>query len=140
MQESQQAEIESVVVERMNSFVQAEQSLDATGLLEHLHNTSDFCVYNDGHALNFDELAEGLSTTYQSLESISGGIEHMVVRVLSESAALVTSEFREQIVDLEGGRTSNTGIATWLWREINGRWGICYGHVEHYPDTETETS
>jgi ketosteroid isomerase-like protein len=51
--------------------------------------------------------------------------------------ALATGTFRESTTDAAGTSARVRGAASWLWREIDGRWRIVYGHADHYPDVET---
>jgi len=54
--------------------------------------------------------------------------------VLAPDAALAAGTFREGTTDASGKTTRVRGAASWLWRQINGRWLIVYGHADHYPD------
>lgn len=129
--------ISSVAAEvraRMASLATAERRLDAEGVLSHFDSNPETVIYNDGQRLSYSDLAEGLLATFQHVKSIEGSYERMDVHPLAPDSALVSVEFREQVVDAEDESAASSGIATWLWRKQGEQWRIVYGHAEHYPD------
>ena len=125
---------------RMHSMQAAEQKLDAQALLEHFSNEAGFCVYSDGQRVDFETLAEGITATYEEVESISGTIGRLDVRVLSPDHGLVAAEFREEVVTREGRKSANTGVATWLWNRTSSGWKIVYGQISHEDENQMTLS
>lgn len=120
----------------MRSFEAAERARDAEGLIAHFAAVPDFHLYNDGQRVTYDDMVAGLRRTFPSLRSIEGGFSDIHVIVLSADAALATATFREAITDAGGKTTRVRGAASWLWRQLDGRWRIAYGQADHYPDEE----
>ena len=136
-------EIEKITQEltaRMHSMQSAEQKLDAQALLDHFSNESGFCVYSDGQRVDYETLAEGINATYNEVEAISGTIGRLDIRVLSPDHGLVAAEFREEVVTREGRKSSNTGVATWLWNRTPSGWKIVYGQISHEDENQMTLS
>jgi ketosteroid isomerase-like protein len=79
-------------------------------------------------------MAAYIRETFPTLRAIEGGFVHLNVIVLASDAALAAGIFREATTDASGNTTRLRGAASWLWRQIDGRWLIVYGHADHYPD------
>jgi ketosteroid isomerase-like protein len=125
---------------RMHSMQAAEQKLDPQALLDHFSDEEGFCVYSDGQRVDFETLAEGVTTTYNEVESISGTIGRLDVRVLSPEHGLVAAEFREEVVTRDGRKSSNKGVATWLWHRTDEGWKIVYGQIGHEDENQMTLS
>ena len=134
MTEPRCKDIEAAVLAAVRSFEDAERARDADALLAHFARTPDFHIYSDGQRLSYDAMATYVRQVFPTLRSLEGGFVDLDVMVLSTDAALVTGTFRERTTDAAGSATSVRGAATWLWRQIDGRWLIVYGQADHYPD------
>lgn len=121
------------MLDAMRSFEAAERSLDAGRLLRHFASGSDFYMYNDGQRLSYDAMAAGVRAAFPKFQSLEGGFRDVDVIVLAEDAALVAATFEETIIDRSGNQIRQRGVASWLWRYVEGQWQIAYGHVDHTP-------
>jgi len=83
---------------------------------------------------SYNEMTGFIRKTFPTLRSIEGGFDDLSVIVLAPDAALAAGTFRESTTDASGNTTRVRGAASWLWRQINGRWLIVYGQADHYPD------
>jgi ketosteroid isomerase-like protein len=136
MDDTQRKRISAAVEGAMRSFEQAERERDAEALIAHFAPVPEFHIYSDGSRLSHDEMATYIRETFPTLLSIDGGFVDVKIWVLAPDAALVTGTFREATTDASGSTTRVRGAASWLWRLINGRWLIVYGHADHYSDAE----
>jgi uncharacterized protein (TIGR02246 family) len=136
MDDTQRNEVTAAIQGAMHSFGQAERARDAEALLAHFAPVPDFHLYSDGVRLSYDAVAAGVRQTFPTLRSIEGGFGDLTIIVIARDAALATATFRETITDASGQSTRLRGAASWLWRQVDGRWRIVYGHTHHYPDTE----
>ncbi len=135
MDEAQHREIVAAVEAAMRSLEAAERARDHERLIDHFAPVPGFHVYNDGQRITYEAMAAGVRQTFPTLRSIEGGFSDLQVSVLSPEHALVSAAFRETIQDGSGTTTRSRGAVSWLWRRIDGRWRIVYGHVDHHPDT-----
>ena len=122
----------------MHAFEQAERAIDAEALIAHFAATPEFHIYSDGARLSYDEMTAYIRRSFSTLRSIEGGFVSLDVTVLAPDAALATGTFREATMDLSGNTIRVRGAASWLWRRIDGRWLIVYGHADHHPDDEAQ--
>jgi ketosteroid isomerase-like protein len=134
MDEVQRQRVTADVEGAMRSFEAAERQLDAEALRAHFAAVPDFHVYDDGQRVSYDTMMARVRAGFSGLRSIEGGFNQIHVIVLSPDAALATAEFREAVTDRSSVTTRAHGAASWLWRRIEGRWRIVYGHVDHYRD------
>ena len=134
MDDTQRKRVTAAVEAAMHSFEQAERARDAEALIAHFAPTPDFHIYSDGNRLSYDAMAAYIRETFPTLRSIEGGFVDLNIMVFAPDAALATGTFREATTDASGDTTRVRGAASWLWRQINGRWLIVYGQADHYPD------
>jgi ketosteroid isomerase-like protein len=134
MDDSQRTHVARAVEQAMQSFEAAERALDAEGLIGHFAGGPDFYIYNDGHRLTYDAMTGAVRSAFPTLQSMEGGFSDVHVIVLSPDAALATARFQETMTARAGAVVRQRGVASWLWRNTNGRWRIWYGHVDHYSD------
>jgi ketosteroid isomerase-like protein len=134
MDDMQRKQVATSVERAMHSFEQAERARDAEALIAHFAAVPEFHIYSDGTRLSYDEMASYIRSTFPTLRSIEGGFVDLNVMVLAPDAALAAGTFREGTTDASGKTTRVRGAASWLWRQIDGRWLIVYGHADHYPD------
>ena len=134
MDDTQRKRVTAAVEDAMHSFEQAERARDAESLIAHFAAIPEFHIYSDGTRLSYDEMAAYIRKTFPTLRAIEGGFIDLNVIVLAPDAALAAGTFREATTDTSGNTTRVRGAASWLWRQINGRWLIVYGHADHYPD------
>lgn len=135
MNEPERNRIVQAIEQAMRSFEAAERALDADRLVRHFAPVPDFHLYNDGVLLSYDAVTAGVRNAFPTLRSLDGGFSNLQVMVLASDAALVTSTFQEAVTDSTGTRVRQHGAASWLWRHIDGKWQIVFGHVDHYPDS-----
>jgi ketosteroid isomerase-like protein len=136
MDDTQRQRISAAVEGALQSFEQAERGRDAEALIAHFASVPEFHIYSDGNRLSYDEMVTYIRETFPTLLSIDGGFVDVKVWVLAPDAALVTGTFREATTDASGSTTRVRGSASWLWRQIAGRWLVVYGQADHYPDAE----
>jgi ketosteroid isomerase-like protein len=134
MDEPQRRQIAQTVEQALRSFEAAERALDADGLIRHFAAIPDFYLYNDGQRLSYEAMTTGVRSAFPTLRSLEGGFDDIQIIVLASDAALSTARFQETVTDRTGSSTRQHGVASWLWRQIEGEWRIVYGHVDHYPD------
>ena len=135
MDETQQRkQVTAAVESAMHSFEQAERARDAETLIAHFARVPEFHIYSDGNRLSYDGMAGYIREAFPTLRSIEGGFVDLNIIVLAPDAALATGAFREATTDAFGDTVRVRGAASWLWRQIDGRWLIVYGHADHYPD------
>jgi ketosteroid isomerase-like protein len=134
MDDAQRKRVAAAVEDAMHAFEQPERAIDPEALIAHFARTPEFHIYSDGTRLSYDAMAAYVRGTFPTLRSIEGGFVDLNVMVLAPDAALATGSFREGTTDASGKTTRVRGAASWLWRQINGRWLIVYGHADHYPD------
>jgi ketosteroid isomerase-like protein len=134
MDDTQRQQVTAAVEAAMHSFEQAERARDAQSLIAHFAPVPEFHIYSDGTRLSYDEMTAYIRQTFPTLRAIEGGFVDLKVIVLAPDAALAAGTFREGTTDASGNTTRVRGAASWLWRQINGRWLIVYGHADHYPD------
>ena len=120
----------------MHAFEQAERTRDAEALIATFARLPEFHVYSDGDRLSYDAITDYIRDVFPTLRSIEGGFVDLNIFVLAPDAALATGTFRETTTDVSGNTVRVRGAASWLWRYIDGRWLILYGHADHYPDAE----
>jgi hypothetical protein len=135
MDDTQRKQVTNAVEEAMHSFEQAERGLNAEALIAHFAGVPEFHIYSDGDRLSYDRMAAYIRETFPALRAIEGGFVDLNILVLAPDAALATGTFREATTDASGKTTRVRGAASWLWRQINGRWLIVYGHADHHEDT-----
>jgi len=134
MDDTQRKHVGIAVGEAMHSFEQAERGRNAEALIAHFAHVPEFHIYSDGNRLSYDAMAAYVRETFPTLRAIDGGFVDLNVIVLAPDAALATGTFREATTDASGNTTRVRGAASWLWRQINGRWLIVYGHADHHQD------
>jgi len=134
MDETKRKQVTAAVESAMHSFEQAERARDAETLIAHFAAVPQFHIYSDGNRLSYDDMAGYIREAFPTLRSIEGGFVDLTITPLAPDAALATGTFREATTDAAGHTTRVRGAASWLWRQINGRWLIVYGHADHYPD------
>jgi ketosteroid isomerase-like protein len=134
MDDMQRKQVTVAVQEAMHSFEQAERGRNSEALLAHFARVAEFHIYSDGNRLTYDAMAAYIRETFPNLRAIEGGFVDLHITVLAPDAALATGTFREATTDASGNTTRVRGAASWLWRQISGRWLIVYGHADHYPD------
>jgi uncharacterized protein (TIGR02246 family) len=132
--DAQRDDVVVAIQAAMKSFEEAQRARDAERLIAHFAPVRDFHVYNDGSRVSYDAMSAAVRATFPTLQSIEGGFQDVRVIVLAPDAGLATATFRETVTDRAGSATSAHGAASWLWRSIDGRWCITYGHVDHYPE------
>ena len=137
MDDTQRKLVEAAVREAMEAFERAERGLDADALIATFAPVPGFHIYSDGKRLSYDAMTSYIRDAFPTLRSIEGGFVDLTIFVLASDAALATGTFRESTTDAAGTSARVRGAASWLWREIDGRWRIVYGHADHYPDVET---
>jgi uncharacterized protein (TIGR02246 family) len=135
MDESQRHHVAHSVEQAMQSFEAAERALDAEGLIGHFAGGPDFYIYNDGHRLTYDVMASAVRGAFPTLQSMEGGFSDIHVIVLAPDAALATARFQETMTARAGAVVRQRGVASWLWRKVDGQWRITYGHVDHYAES-----
>jgi ketosteroid isomerase-like protein len=135
MDERERRRIVQSVEEALRSFESAERALDVNRLIRHFADVPEFHIFNDGQRLSYDEMTKVLRATFPTLRSIEGGFSDVSVMVLASDAALLTAVFQETVTDGRGNTVSQHGVASWLWRQLDGQWRIVYGHLDHYPDS-----
>jgi ketosteroid isomerase-like protein len=133
---TQRQQVTRAVESAMRSFEEAERARDADTLIAHFAVVPEFHIYSDGNRLSYDAMAAYIRGTFPLLVSVEGGFVDLDIMVLAPDAALATGTFREATTEVSGVTTRLRGAASWLWREIGGRWLIVYGHADHYPDEE----
>lgn len=138
MDDSQRDDVTRSVEQAMRLFEASERALDAEGLIGYFAAGPEFYAYNDGHRLTYSEMAAGVRGTFPSLRSIEGGFRDLQVIVLAPDVALATARFQETITDRAGTVVRQHGVASWLWRKMDGRWQIAYGHIDHYQEAAAE--
>ena len=134
MDDTQRKQVTAAVEDAMHSFERAERARDAESLIAHFAAIPEFHIYSDGIRLSYDEMAAYIRETFPTLRAIEGGFVDLEVIVLAPDAALAAGTFREATTDASGDTTRVRGAASWLWRQMNRRWLIVYGHADHYPD------
>jgi len=134
MDDTQRKRITVAVEDAIHSFERAERARDAEALIAHFAAIPEFHIYSDGARLSYDEMTALVRRTLPTLRSIEGGFVDLHIMVLAPDAALAAGTFREGTTDASGNMTRARGAASWLWREINGRWLIAYGQADHYPE------
>ncbi len=134
MDDMQRQRVTAAVEDAMNSFEQAERERNAEALIAHFAPVPEFHIYSDGNRLSHDAMTAYIRETFPTLRSIDGGFVDLKIWVLAPDAALATGTFREATTDASGNTTRVRGSASWLWRQINGRWLIVFGQADHYPD------
>jgi len=132
MNESERRAIVESIRGAMRSFEDAERALDAERLIAHFADVPDFHLHNDGACLSYEAMAAAVRASFPTLRSMEGGFSDIRILVLAADAALASARFQEAITDGTGSVTRQQGIASWLWRKLNGEWRIVYGHVGHY--------
>jgi ketosteroid isomerase-like protein len=134
MDDTQRKQVIIAVEAAMHSFEQAERGRNAEALLAHFAPVPEVHIYSDGNRLSYDAMAAYIRETFPTLRAIDGGFVDLNIIVLAPDAALATGTFREATTDASGNTTRVRGAASWLWRQINGRWLIVYGHADHHQD------
>ena len=137
MDDTERTQIEAAVRDAMEAFERAERALDAEALIATFARVPEFHIYSDGKRLSYGAMTAYIRDAFPTLTSIEGGFIDLDVFVLASDAALATGTFRESTTDASGTTARVRGVASWLWREIDGRWRIVYGHADHYPDVGT---
>ena len=136
MDDTRRKQVEAAIRDAMDAFEQAERALDAEALIATFHPVPEFHIYSDGNRFSYDAMTAYIRDAFPTLRSIDGGFVDLNVFVLAPDAALATGTFRETTTDVAGNSVRVRGAASWLWRQVDGRWRIVYGHADHYPDTE----
>jgi len=134
MDDTQRKRVAASVEDAMRSFEHAERARDAEALIAHFAAIPEFHIYSDGTRLSYDDMTAYIRSTFPTLRSIEGGFVDLNVIVLAPDSALAAGTFREGTTDGSGKTTRVRGAASWLWRQINGRWLIVYGQADHHPD------
>ena len=136
MDNSLRKSVTAAIEDAVRSFEQAEHARDAESLISHFAAIPEFHIYSDGTRLSYDEMAAYVRESFPTLRALEGGFVDLNVIVLAPDAALATGTFREATTDRSGNTTRVRGAASWLWRRVDGRWLIVYGHADHHPDVE----
>jgi ketosteroid isomerase-like protein len=134
MDDTQRKHVTIAVEKAMHSFEQAERERNTEALLAHFAPLPEFHIYSDGNRLSYDAMAAYIRETFPTLRAIEGGFVDLNIFVPAPDAALATGTFREATTDASGSTVRVRGAASWLWRQVNGRWLIVYGHADHHED------
>ena len=136
MDDTERTRIEAAVRNAMEAFERAERALDAEALIATFARVPEFHIYSDGKRLSYDAMTAYIHDAFPALKSIEGGFVDLRVFVLAPDAALAAGAFREATTDASGNTVRVRGAASWLWRQVDSRWLIVYGHADHYPDVD----
>ena len=134
MEDNHREQLANAVRTAMEAFEQAERDRNAEALIAWFARVPEFHIYIDGDRWSYDAMTSYIRETFPTLQALEGGFVDLDVTVLAPDAALTTGTFREATTDASGTTTRLRGAATWLWRLIDGRWLIVYGHADHHED------
>jgi ketosteroid isomerase-like protein len=118
------------------AFADAQRARDGARALEHI--ASDFFMYADGRRLGYDSVAATVLRSYAAVRHYEPGFSNIEVIVLARDAAIASFQFRDSIVDLDGGTRRFRGATTLAWGLRGREWKILYADADHYTDPAAE--
>jgi ketosteroid isomerase-like protein len=136
----ERAELTQVIVDRMNAYRLAIQSLDPTNVAEIYSESPDFRVYSDGQAFDRDGLLEAVGAMGESLDRAEAEWGEIEVTPLGRTAALAAAPFTRSLTDTDGNTVTDWGTVTWVWTLEGDTWRLIHGQAVHYPDEDSGES
>lgn len=124
------AEVTEEVEARLEAFVIALNSGDATGLLDFYSKNERFYWVEDGQITYPDHatLAASIKGLYTSLESAEMRVLERKVEVLDHNRANIYSEYEQDLKMKSGYAFSINGAMTALMEKEQGVWRYLIGH------------
>ena len=134
--EAERDALRDTIVDRMNAYRDAAQTMDPEVVADLYSESPDFLVYSDGVSTNRQTLLEAYGAMKQTLERFEADWDGIEVTPLGRDAALASARFHRVLTDSLGAATRDWGTVTWVWVREGTRWVLIHGQAVHYPEAD----
>lgn len=135
LSDSERAALRDTIVQRMNSYASAINTLDPERVAPLYAENPDFRLYSDGQAFDRAGLLAFIDQSRRVLRSFEATWDTIEVTPLGRDAALAAARFHRALTDTSGVARRDWGTVTWVWVRDGGQWRLIHGQGVHYPDT-----
>ena len=122
----------------MQSLRDTAVKLDAEGVIALMDSSSEFFVYEDGKAFNYDEFVREERAGFLAFKSHELSWDSLHVSVVSPDVCVALASFHQALIDTSGVEIRLRGEGTYVAVRRGTKWRFLYLHAWHQLDTASE--